>query len=184
MRTSVQLPARITVWAEGPRAASPTRPEWAVRRGSMWAAGGERSIGSVIPIRRGRHPHRPPEAVGALADRSLTVGASPVSVDAASAFRDPDRDELTYAATSSAENVAAVVVEDSVVTVTPVGAGTAVVTVTVVVDYDADAVGLIERCGRWRSSTRCATTWTAMGCRRRPGRRRTRRRSRARSAGS
>ena len=110
----------------------------------------------------GRRPNRPPEAVGTLADRSLTFGASPVAVDVASAFRDPDRDELTYAATSSAEDVAAVAVEGSVVTVTPAAAGTAVVTVTaadgeashepaaqaftvtVVVDYDADADGLIE----------------------------------------
>ncbi len=100
--------------------------------------------------------------VGILADRALTVGADPVSVDVASAFRDPDRDELTYAASSSAGDVAAAAVEGSVVTVTPVGAGTAVVTVTaadgeeenapatqtfevtVVVDYDADADGLIE----------------------------------------
>ncbi len=110
----------------------------------------------------GRRPNRPPEAVGTLADRSLTFGASPVAVDVASAFRDPDRDELTYAATSSAEDVAAVAVEGRVVTVAPVGDGTAVVTVTaadgeashapaaqaftvtVVVDYDADADGLIE----------------------------------------
>ena len=110
----------------------------------------------------GRRPNRPPAAVGTLADRSLTVGASPVAMDVASAFRDPDRDALTYAATSSAEDVAAVAVEGSVVMVTPVGAGTAVVTVTaadgeesnapatqaftvtVAVDYDADADGLIE----------------------------------------
>ena len=42
MRTVFQLPARITSWAEAPRAvssvASPPRPEWAVRRGSMPAA--------------------------------------------------------------------------------------------------------------------------------------------------
>ena len=101
-------------------------------------------------------------SVGTLADRSLTFGAPPVVVDVAPAFDDPDDDELTYAATSSAEDVAAVAVEGSVVTVAPVGAGTAVVTVTaadgeeshapaaqaftvtVVVDYDADADGLIE----------------------------------------
>ena len=110
----------------------------------------------------GRRPNRPPEAVETLADRSLTVGASPVSVDLASAFRDADDDALTYAASSSAEDVATVAVAGSVVTVTPVGAGTAVVTVTaadgeepnapatqmftvtVVVDYDADADGLID----------------------------------------
>ena len=111
---------------------------------------------------RPRPPNRPPEAVGELADRSLTVGVSPVTVDVAAAFRDPDRDALTYGATSAAADVAAVAVEGSVVTVTAVGAGTAVVTVTaadgeeshepatqaftvtVVVDYDADADSLIE----------------------------------------
>ena len=111
---------------------------------------------------RSRPPNRPPEAVGTLADRSLTVGAGPVTVDVSPAFRDPDRDALTHAASSSAAKVAAVAVEGSTVTVTPVGAGTAVVTVTasdgeegnepatqaftvtVVVDYDADADGLIE----------------------------------------
>ena len=110
----------------------------------------------------GRRPNRPPEAVGTLADQSLTFGASPVVVDVAPAFEDSDDDELTYAATSSADDMAAVAVEGSIVTVTPAGAGTAVVTVTasdgeesnapatqaftvtVVVDYDADADGLIE----------------------------------------
>ena len=109
-----------------------------------------------------RPPNRPPEAVGTLADQALTVGADPVQVDVAAAFRDPDRDALEYAAESSAEDVAAAAVDGSVVTVTPVGAGTAAVTVTasdgeegnapaeqaftvtVVVDYDSDADGLIE----------------------------------------
>ena len=109
-----------------------------------------------------RPPNRPPEAVGTLADQALTVGADPVQVDVAAAFRDPDRDALEYAAESSAEDVAAAAADGSVVTVTPVGAGTAAVTVTasdgeegntpaeqaftvtVVVDYDSDADGLIE----------------------------------------
>ena len=111
---------------------------------------------------RPRPPNRPPEAVGTLADQALTVGADAVTVDVAPAFRDPDRDALTYAAESAAADVAAAAVDGSVVTVTPVGAGTAVVTVTasdgeegnapaeqaftvtVVVDYDSDADGLIE----------------------------------------
>ncbi len=112
--------------------------------------------------RRPVRPNRPPEAVGTLAALPLTVGASPARVDVAPAFRDADRDALTYAATSSAQEVAVLAVEGSVVTVTPVGAGTAVITVTaadgrepntpatqaftvtVTVDYDADADGLIE----------------------------------------
>ncbi len=100
--------------------------------------------------------------MGTLEDHSLAFGASPVSVDVALAFRGPDDDAVTYAASLSAEDVAAVALRAAVVTVTPVGAGTAVVTViasdgeeenapatqsftvTVVVDYDADADGLIE----------------------------------------
>ena len=90
--------------------------------------------------------------MGTLADRSLTFGAPPVVVDVAPAFDDPDDDELTYAATSSTEDVAAVAVEGSVVTVTPAAAdgeesnapAAQAFTVTVVVDYDADADGLIE----------------------------------------
>ena len=97
-----------------------------------------------------------------LENWSLTLGASPATVDVAVAFEDPDDDALTYAASSSAEDVAAVAVDGGVATVTPVGAGTAVITVTatdgeeenapaaqtftvtVAVDYDADADGLIE----------------------------------------
>ena len=124
--------------------------------------GGDPGRGGPGGGRPPRPPNRPPEAVGTLADQALTVGADPVTVDVAAAFRDPDRDALEYAAESSAEDVAAAAVDGSVVTVTPVGAGTAVVTVTasdgeegnapaeqaftvtVVVDYDSDADGLIE----------------------------------------
>jgi len=51
-------------------------------------------------------------------------------VSVASAFSDPDGDALTYAATSSASDVASVAVSDATVTVTGVSAGTANVTVT------------------------------------------------------
>ena len=67
---------------------------------------------------RPSQPNRPPEPVGTLPDRTLTFGASPVVVDVAPAFEDPDDDELTYAASSSAEDVATVAVEGSVATVT------------------------------------------------------------------
>ena len=124
--------------------------------------GGDPGRGGPGGGRPPRPPNRPPEAVGTLEDQALTVGAEPVAVDVAAAFRDPDRDALEYAAESSAEDVAAAAVDGSVVTVTPVGAGTAAVTVTasdgeegnapaeqaftvtVVVDYDSDADGLIE----------------------------------------
>ena len=68
--------------------------------------------------------------MGTLANHSLKVGAVPVTVDVSPAFRDPEGDGLSYAASSSPGNVASVAVAGSVATVTPVGAGTAVVTVT------------------------------------------------------
>ena len=78
----------------------------------------------------GGRRNRGPQAVGALADRALEVGAPPVSVDVAPAFRDRDRDPLTYAAESSAAAVASASAAGGVVTVTAVSAGEAVVTVT------------------------------------------------------
>ena len=51
-------------------------------------------------------------------------------MDVSGAFRDPDRDTLTYGALSSNESVATVSVSGSRVTVTPVSSGTATVTVT------------------------------------------------------
>ena len=87
--------------------------------------------------------NRPPEAVGVLPPVTLGVDDSAVTVDVASAFRDPDGDALTYRASSSAphvvtaraadarvSSVATVVVFGTAVRVTPVAAGTATVTVT------------------------------------------------------
>ena len=71
-----------------------------------------------------------PEPVGALAPLRLGVDESPVAVDAATAFRDPDGDPLIYWAGSSAPGVATVAVTGSRVTVMPVAAGEAAVTVT------------------------------------------------------
>ena len=81
-------------------------------------------------------PNRSPEAVGVLGPLTLGLDDPASSVDVGGAFRDPDGDELTYGAVSSAPSVASVSVSGSVVAVTPAGAGTAVVTVTA-----ADAAG-------------------------------------------
>ena len=74
--------------------------------------------------------NRPPEPVRALPPLTMQVDEAAVTVDVASAFRDPDVDLLTYRATSSAPAVAAVAVLGSTVTVTPAAEGTATVTVT------------------------------------------------------
>ena len=74
--------------------------------------------------------NRPPEPVGALGPLTIGVEEDAVTVDVSGAFRDPDDDALTYAATSSAPAVAVVSGSGSRLTVTPVSAGTAAVTVT------------------------------------------------------
>ena len=74
--------------------------------------------------------NRPPEPVGALPPLALGVDGPAVTVEVGGAFRDPDGDQLTYGAASSAPAVAAVAVLGSTVTVTPMGEGTATVTVT------------------------------------------------------
>ena len=69
-----------------------------------------------------------PTAVGTIAARTVRVGATAVTVDVASNFRDTDT--LTYTAVSSDTDKATVSVSGSVVTITPVAAGTATITVT------------------------------------------------------
>ncbi|WP_419947844.1 Ig-like domain-containing protein [Candidatus Palauibacter sp.] len=73
--------------------------------------------------------NRAPEAVGTIPAQTMTAGES-ATVDVSPFFSDPDGDELTYGAESSAPEVVAVAVEGSVLTVTAVAAGTATVTVT------------------------------------------------------
>ena len=75
-------------------------------------------------------PNRPPEPVGTLAPVTIGVNEAAVTVDVSTAFRDPDGDALTYAASSSAPGIASVVVSGSAVIVTPVAEGTTTVTVT------------------------------------------------------
>ena len=72
----------------------------------------------------------PPVAVGTLLPLRLGATDAPVTVDVASAFRDPEGDALTYGTTSSSPNVVSVSVFWNGVTVTPVAAGTSSVQVT------------------------------------------------------
>ena len=74
--------------------------------------------------------NRPPEPVGVLAPLTVAVDEASVTVEVSGAFRDPDGDALTYAATSSAPGVASVSMSGSAVTVTPVAPGKSTVTVT------------------------------------------------------
>ena len=98
-------------------------------------AGGEVVRSTAAPVTAGAG-NQPPLATGTLADVTLLLGADPVAVDVAGAFRDPDDDSLRHTAATSDASVAAVSVLGSPVTITPVGAGRAIVTVTA-----TDAVG-------------------------------------------
>ena len=74
--------------------------------------------------------NRPPHPVGNLASLRMGVDEPPLEIDVTGAFRDPDGDALTYAATSSAPGIASVTVSGSRVRVRPVATGTATITVT------------------------------------------------------
>ncbi len=74
--------------------------------------------------------NRAPEPVGALPPLRIGLNDGSATVDVSGAFRDPDGDPLTYGATTSAVQVAAVSVSGSRVTVTPVSDGAATVRVT------------------------------------------------------
>ena len=73
--------------------------------------------------------NRAPEAVGTIPAQTMTAGQT-VEVDVAAFFSDPDGDDLTYAASSSAEAVLTVSLSGADLTITAVAAGTATVTVT------------------------------------------------------
>ena len=83
--------------------------------------------------------NRPPVPVGTLPPLTLGVDDGAVSLDVGGAFRDPDGDELTFRAASSAPAVAEVTVLGSTLTVTPVAQGAATVTVTATDARGADA---------------------------------------------
>ena len=73
-------------------------------------------------------PNRAPAPTDSIPDQTVQAGDS-VSVNLAEHFRDPDGDTLSYAAESSAADVATVAVSGARVTITGVSGGTATVTV-------------------------------------------------------
>ena len=127
--------------------------------------GGETVRSGWVSVSAGAS-NQPPLPVGVLADVTLRVGGGTETVTVSGAFRDPDSDTLTYAASSSATSVATVSTSGAVVTITPVAAGRTTISVTATdasgsntaatqrftvtvwsataVDYDSDDDGLIE----------------------------------------
>ena len=78
----------------------------------------------------GRAVNHPPARVGTLDDKALRLADTDLAVDVAFAFTDPEGDDLTYSASSSAVAAATVSTDGSTVTVVPVAAGTSRITVT------------------------------------------------------
>ena len=89
------------------------------------------SVEDTEPVEDPEEPvdNRAPGPVGSIDDQELTVGGESATVDVAPFFSDPDGDELSYAASSSDEQVATASASGSSVTVAPVAEGTATVTV-------------------------------------------------------
>ena len=88
----------------------------------LWACGD----GSTAPE---PPPNRAPEASGSISPRTVTAGQT-TTVNVGSAFRDPDGNPLTYAATTSDPGIAAASVSGTIVTISGVAPGTAAITVT------------------------------------------------------
>ena len=74
-------------------------------------------------------PNRAPTAVGSIPDQRLTAGGSPVTLDVAPNFSDPNGDQLGFEATSSDSGVVRALVSENELILLPVATGTATVTV-------------------------------------------------------
>ena len=73
---------------------------------------------------------RAPQAIGTIPVQTLTAGGSPIQLEIAHYFQDPDNDPLTYSAESSDPGSVRVGMSSTALTLTPVSAGEATVTVT------------------------------------------------------
>ena len=117
--TAVVAESRLTLTSVGPGAATVMVTATDADGSNMSAT---QAFKVTVPTR-----NRPPEAVGALPPLAMELGDDAAVVEVSGAFRDPDGDALTYAASSSSPSVAGVAVAGSTVTVTPAGPGTATV---------------------------------------------------------
>ena len=84
--------------------------------------------------------NRPPEAVGSIGRQLLVEGGSPVNIDVAEYFSDPDGDELTYTAASSNNGAvrAEIADESSTLALTPLVPVEGVTVTVVAMDGDGE----------------------------------------------
>ncbi len=107
---------------------------WSGRLASAWSVEGLSGLldpgETGATFLDGLNRNLSPRVVGELPDRAIRLTDTGYSVDAASAIRDPEGDDLSWAASSSDEDVATVTLDGTVVTVAPVAAGSSTITVT------------------------------------------------------
>ncbi len=99
---------------------------WSSGRLSRWLDPGNTGVKVLDGLNGGRSPR----VVGELDDVALRLTDTGYSVDAATAVRHPDLNDLVWAASSSDEDVATVSLDGTTATVTPVAAGSSTITVT------------------------------------------------------
>ena len=101
------------------------------------------SVGSAPEIVITPPANRAPMAVESIPVQKLTTGPNARIVDVATYFMDPDNDQLTYSAVSDQQDIVKASMSGSMMTLTPVSAGTTTVTVTAS-DGHADAIQTID----------------------------------------
>ena len=75
-------------------------------------------------------PNSAPTTVGSIPTQTVSVTQTAPTIDVSSYFSDPDKNPLTYTATSSDTSKATVSLSDATLTITVVAAGSATITVT------------------------------------------------------
>ena len=91
---------------------------------------GRVTSGSVFKRRSDEDKTTGPRRVGRMEDRTLTVDSDPVEIPIAGYFTDPDRQQLTFKASSSDPEVVKVDVSANTLTIEPLAIGEATIQVT------------------------------------------------------
>ena len=89
-------------------------------------------------------PNSAPEPVGSIPSQTVSLSGSAETVEVSSYFSDPDKNPLTYTATSSDTSKATVSVSEATVTISAVAAGSVTLTVTATDNSGATATQTIS----------------------------------------
>ena len=98
---------------------------------AVTASDGSLTAAQTLVVLVNPPPNRAPVAEGTIVPVTLTAGYSPTNLDVSTYFSDADGDRLTYTAVSSDSAKATVSMSGSILTMTPLAAGTTTITVMV-----------------------------------------------------